>query len=128
MEILNRIINIIISGLTNEEIFQGIGSVIKRIGNNIIFNSKIDGILGIGLVVVDDEISNVSFVLKEAIPFKSLNELFNEYYLGYNQYDEISILSFGLSDKFTLTVKKEGYISIDEISNFSFSEFELKKK
>ena len=127
MEILNQIINIIISGFINEEIFQGIGSIKKRIGNNIIFDSKIDGIQGIGLVLVDNDISNVSFVLKEAIPFKKLNEYFSKYHLGYNQYDGISVLSFELSDKIWLVAKKEGYICSNEISNFSFSEFELKK-
>ena len=127
MEILNQIIDIIISGFINEEIFQGIGSIKKRIGNNIIFDSKIEGIQGIGLVLVDNDISNVSFVLKEAIPFKKLNEFFSKYHLGYNQYDGISVLSFELSDKIWLVAKKEGYISSNEISNFSFSEFELKK-
>lgn len=126
MEILKHIIEIITSKSRNEQLFQKIGSVKKRIGNNIIFDSKINGVQGIGLVLIDNKISSVSFVLKEAIPFGKLNDVFTEYHLGYNHYDESSIINFELNDKIKLLAKKNGSINNDQLATLSFSEFELK--
>jgi len=126
METLKHLIEIITSKSSNEQLFQKIGSVEKRIGNNLIFESKINEIQGIGIVLIDNEISSVSFVLKEAILFKKLNDVFGEYHLGYNHYDELSIINFELTDKIKLLVKKNGFINNDQLATLSFSEFELK--
>lgn len=111
MEILKHLIEVITSNSSNEQLFQKIGSVEKRIGHNLIFNSKINGIQGIGLTLIENKISSVSFVLKEAIPFKKLNDVFSEYHLGYNYYDELSVINFELTDKIKLLAKKNGYIN-----------------
>lgn len=126
MEILKYILEIITSKSSNEQLFQKIGRVEKHIGNNLIFKSKIDGIQGIGLMLIENEISSVSFVLKEAILFQKLNDVFGEYHLGYNNYDELSILNFELTDKIKLLVKKNGFINNNQLATLSFSEFELK--
>jgi hypothetical protein len=126
MELLKHIIEIITSKSRNEQLFQKIGSVKKHIGHNIIFDSKINGVQGIGLVLIDNKISSASFVLKKAIPFRELNDVFTEYHLGYNHYDESSLINFELTDKIKLLAKKNGYINNDQFATLSFSEFELK--
>jgi hypothetical protein len=128
MEIINQIIAIILSDLTNEEIFQTLGSVKKRIGNNLILDPKIKGLRGIGLVLANEKISTISFSLEESIPFKKLYELFTDFYLGYSHYDGISGIVFKLNNNFMLIAQKNGYISRDEVHNYSFVDFELKKK
>ncbi len=125
MEIFNNILGILFSNLTREEIFQEFGNIKKRIGNNIILEPKIEGLQGIGLVLSDDNISSISFVLKKAIPFNKLKELFTDYYCGYNHYDEMTVLSFVLHSNIMVIAKVNGYISSDEISNGEFSKFEI---
>ncbi len=126
MEILKHIIDIVTSKSSNEQLFQKFGSVEKRIGHNLIFDSKINGVQGIGLTLIENKISSVFFVLKEAIPFEKLNDVFSKYHLGYNHHDEVSIINFELTDKIKLLAKKNGYINKDQLATFSFSEFELK--
>lgn len=128
MELFNKIINIVFGNSTKEEIFQTLGTLKKRVENIVIFNSDIEGIEGISIVINDNQkISNVSFVLKEAIPFEEIKRLFTNYYLGYNYYDEMSILSFEINKDIKVLAKINGYINNDELCSQYFAEFELIK-
>lgn len=129
MDLINKLSKIVICGFTKEEIFQEYGNFKIRIGNNIILEPIIKEVTGIKIGVNDeDKVTDVSFTIREAIPFKELKSMFNEYNLGYNYYDGVSCLNFDLSTEVTVTARQDGYIDNTKISEFSFSEFELKKK
>jgi hypothetical protein len=125
MKIINQIINFLISGFSNDEIFEKIGTIKKRIGNNFILEPQFDGVLGIGVILYENKISKISFVLKETVPFVKINEFSNTFHLGFNHYDQFSCATFELSKGIKLIGKYEGYLSVDEITKVSFSEFEL---
>ena len=125
MKIINQLIKFLIGGFSNDEIFEKIGRVEKRIGNNLILESQFDGVLGILVILYENKISKISFVLKDTVPFVKINEFSNSFYLGFNHYDQISCVTFELSQGIKLVGKYEGYLSVDEITKVSFSEFEL---
>ncbi|WP_369049345.1 hypothetical protein [Tenacibaculum sp. UWU-22] len=128
MEKLNQIIEILSNHLGNEDLFDKIGNIKNRVGNNLVFDSKIDGVLGILLVLNDDKISKVKFVLKDAIYFEELMERFGSYQLSYNHYEEKSVIVFQISNDTKLIAEKDRYIINDEILISSFNEFEIVKE
>lgn len=128
MEIINHIIRILISADTYEEKLLAFGKIKKHIGNNLIFEPKIEGVLGLGLVIKDNHVTKVIFSLKDGIPFYKLKELIIDFQCGYNHFDEVTVVSFEISNNIVVNAKVNGFIYGDEILNCSFSEFEMKIK
>lgn len=129
MELIDRFSKIVTSDFTTEEIFQRYGNFKIRIGNNIILEPITKEVIGLKIGVNDEnKIVDVSFTSSKAIPFEELKNMINDYHVGYNYYDEMTILSFVLHDNIMVNAKVNGYIHGDKIFNSVFSEFEIKTK
>jgi len=125
MRAFQKLIEILLNYFSDEKLIEHLGKLKKQIGSILILESAIDGISGIGIVKDNKKILSISVVFNSTISFDELKNLFLEYSISYNHYDEKTILSFQLDNKLIVLAKKDGFFDENEINKQFFSEFEF---
>lgn len=127
MEIINNIMSILLTHKNSQDVFKSIGTVKNRVGDNLIFETNIEGIDAIGVVVVDEVVTKINVILNKTISIDDLHNNFGNYNVNYNSYDDFTVLSFKLPDDLILIAKSHGFVDQDKLSDKAFSEFEFLK-
>jgi hypothetical protein len=127
MEIISYIIGVLLIHKNSQDVFKSIGTIKKRVGNNLLFETNIEGINAIGIVVIDDVVTKINVILTKSINIIDLHNNFGNYNVNYNSYDDFTILSFKLPDNMILIAKTHGFVDQDKLSDKAFSEFEFVK-
>ncbi len=126
MKEIQKIISLILSNKTNEEILEEIGVLLKVIGRIYVIKPLIDGIENAGLLIDENKIRSISIDLKEPISFVTLKkELSSNYSCYYNHYDEETVVNIRYNKMLTIRTRKGGYIEETDLLNQSFSRFEI---
>ena len=129
MEEIQKILGILLSNKTNDSIIDKLGVLNKIVGRIHVLVPIIDGVQNIGLVIDQNKIHSISFILKEPVAFTSLKKNFSvDYSFFYNHHDEDSVLSFPFSKNLTFRAIKEGYIEEANLLDYSFTRFEIDVK
>jgi hypothetical protein len=128
MIVIKKIVAILGSNESSQLILDKLGVVNKIVGDNFILSPFDKKINGISLVIKSNNLLSIRLTLCETILFKELiDEFSNDYYLGFNHYDEESAISFDYG-AIIIRAIKSGYIEKENLNNLSFDRFEIKKK
>lgn len=126
MKHLKNIIELILSGISKDEIINHLGILFKVVGRIYVIKPQENGIESIGLVTDKDKICSADITLIDAISFNDLtNEFSSHFKWRYNHYDEETVVSFYYSKKLTIRGIKEGYIDEVSLINQKFKRFEI---
>lgn len=126
MKDLKKIIGLILSVKSIDEIINHLGVLIKVVGRINVLKPLEASIENIGLVIEDNIIRSVGITLSETISFKDLiDEFSNQFKWGYNHYDEETVVNFQYNEKLIIRAIIEGYIDETSLIKQSFKRFEI---